>query len=319
MRRSSRNPFLVYSLGIVLLFMLLGLDILSAQSIFTSLYQAAEFAQPRYHTLSEGISIALVGILLIYISIYRISDKFILLSKSATALAIPLLMVGCVSLGVQVSLPHLIGILLLLLNLSSFCSSYQQEDCPHLYLRIGLSLFGLCFTNSLFLVYLPLFIYSSYVQKSNSLRNILAFLIGLIAPASIICSYLLYEYSPTGIIPILEQYIQPISDPSPINLSSSLHWGIMVITFLGLLALFSYGSGGHTESIRQRAQGAMLVAWAVYSLIVLVLYPSPTMLLLPLMSLSVIGARGLDLLPQKALRLSLTLLGVLSILGTLLI
>ncbi len=319
MRRSSRNPFLVYSLGIVLLLMLLGLDILSAQSIFASLYQTAEFAQPRYHTLSEGISIALVGILLIYISVYRISESFILLTKSATALAIPLLIVGCVSLGVQLSLPHLIGILLLLLNLSTFCSSYQQEDCPHLYLRIGLSLFGLCFINSLFLLYLPLFIYSSYVQKSNSLRNVLALLIGLIAPASIICTYLLYEYSPTGIIPILEQYIQAISDPSPINLSSSLHWGIMVITFLGLLALLSYGSGGHTESIRQRAQGAMLVAWAVYSLIVLVLYPSPTMLLLPLMSLSVIGARGLDLLPQKALRLSLTLLGVFSMLGTLLI
>lgn len=319
MRRSSRNPFLVYSLGIVLLFMLLGLDILSAQSIFASLYQTAEFTQPRSHTLNEGISIALVGILLIYISIYRISDSFILLTKSATALAIPLLIAGCISLGVQLSLPNLIGILLLLLNLSTFYSSYQQEDCPHLYLRIGLSLFGLCLINSLFLLYLPLSLHSSYIQKSNSLRNILALLIGLIAPASIICTYLLYEYSPTGIIPILEQYIHPISTPNPINLTNPLHWGITLVAFLGLFALFSYGSGGYTESIRQRAQGAMLVTWAVYSLIALGLYPSPVMLLLPLMSLSIIGARGLDLLPQKALRLSIALLGILSILGTLLL
>lgn len=311
MKRSTHSPLRVYALGLLLITILLGLDILSVQGIFAYIYQISGVAQPSFHALSEGIGIALIGIVLIYISIYRISESFILVSKYATALAIPLFIAGIIALGVQLSLGTLASISLLLVGLSSFLSVYQQEHSPHIHLRIGLLLWSLCYISSIYLLLLPLWLYSSYVQKSNSLRNVLAMLTGLAAPSSIALAYGLYKYAPQGIIPACEHYLQPLRSPELIGLSTPSEWTIALVVFLGLATLLSYKSGRQTESVRQRAQGSMLVAWSFWGIVMLLLYPQREQFILVLIGISILGARGLNLLPSKGLRIALSIIALL--------
>lgn len=319
MRHSTRSPLLTYTLGGLLLILLLGIDMLSAQGLFVALYQTNNLSQPLQHALSSGIGIALVGICCIYIGIYRISESFMLISKYATALSIPLFLASLVSLGGVLSPETILAIILLLLSLSSFLSSYQQEEHPHLYLRIGLLLWGLCYISSLYILFIPLWLYSSYVQKSNSPRNILALLTGLLTPSSITLAYGLYKYNPSGLITTLKQYTVSLTRLSPISLSTPYEWGIVAIGALGFAILLSYNTGVQSESIRQRAQGGMLVVWSMYGLITLALYSQSPMLYLPLLSLSLLGARGLDLLKPKSLRIVLSLISIVFVLMSVLI
>lgn len=319
MRRTSNNPILTYGLGVCSWLLLLGLDVLSAQGLFAPIYTHYGLRAPHYHALIDGALLALIGALLYYIVCYHLSEAYMLVSKYALAISIPIFLGAVVALGCTLSYEVWGYVFLLLASIFTLYGTYQREYEPHAYLRLGLFFALMCYIDVSTLLLLPLWLYWSYVMMSISLRNILAFALGVIAPAVIYSLCLLYSSSLAGTLVAIEAYVAPLLNPRLLSQDWSFSWGLVPLMLLSLIASMSYSSGRHQESIRQRAQGSVLVASCLYGLVYIPLYGHAMVVLLPLMASSILGARGIDLLGLKPRRIVLALLFLLLSLLTLML
>lgn len=308
MRRTSNNPVLTYGLGLCSWLLLLGLDILSAQGLFAPIYEHFGLRAPHYHALIDEAWIVLVATTLYYIACYYLSETYMLVSKYAIAVAIPLSLGGIIALGRTFSYELWFYSFFLLGSLWALYDTYQREYTPHTYLRLGLLFAAMCYIDSRTLLLLPLWLYWSYAMVSISLRNILAFVLGIVAPAMVYALYLLYSSSIEGALVAVQDYITPLLSPQWLSLDWGYSWPLVPLMLFLLVAALSYSSGRYQESIRQRAQGSVLVASCLYGMLCIPLYGQAMLVLLPLMAGSILVGRGIDQLGLKPRRIVLALL-----------
>lgn len=319
-RGLKHNTLGIYLIGIGFVLLLLGIDYLATERLLIPLYSELGISPPKTHsllgsTVTAGFALIMAG----YVVFPRLSDIYMLLDKPATALAVSLCLSGLVALHYPLNLSIGLSLLLMLIAFGNLCASYQRSQEVHLYLRLGLILFVLSLLDVRMLLLLPLLLYSGAIVSSLGARAVGALLVGFLAPSLLFASYLLFILQWEGLCSILMLWLQPLLRVEFIGLRLRADWDILVLITLSLASAMSYTVGRSTESIRQRRQGGILVAWAVYSSALLLLYPTPLIATCSLIATAYLGARAISFLNTKSYNIALSIIAIALSLITVLI
>lgn len=308
---------LTYVWGVVWVMLLLAVDCLSSLVLSPISLGETTIVAPRVHSLSYGLVPWGLVFVVAFVGLSLVSSKFILIPKEANSLASTLLLSGFVALQYPVDWLVLLVVLLLLLSLAQFLSTYQREEAPHSYVHIGVMLSALSLIDVRMLLFVPLWCYTSYQMSSLSVRSMLAMAVGLLSPVLLFGAYLALEYRPWSVPTLVEAWFDPLLSPEPTFLQLGRYGDLFGLSLLSLVAGFTAESS--SISVRQRNQYALLSAWAVYGAIVLVLYPSVLTASLCLLSSSILGARAIHQLDDKPYKLCIAVLGLMLIITSVLV
>lgn len=290
----QRNPLHIYLLGILLLAILLGLNFFSPQEYF-ALPLGPYWGETRtvYRTFQDFFS--LTSLILAGYIFAKLCHYFLVLDLYSGAIAAVTFVTGSIALGIQIDWASVGALCAFIALLSLYWRSYQCELSTDIYLRIGLCMSALCAIEARTLYLLPLLFMSSYTMKSLSMKNSLAFFIGLITPvligipllALLIPSYDLLEFIRAWSTTLIE-----IAQPEGYL---SQHIEILILAGFALIACLTAGLDKYTESVRWRANAALLITWTLYTLPIILLFPSSLVMLATLLASSALGSRAIGL------------------------
>lgn len=321
MRRGEQHSLSkMLSWGFVLLGLLLVLDILSTKGFSSSLYQYWGLEQPERHSLELSNSSVLLCLTVIaYFGINRICDAFIIVNKPSSILASILLIASFIALPFSWSWDTCCVLLILLLILSCLYNIYQEEERTDTYLNIGLLSALLCTLDIQMLYLLPLWLVSGYILDNIGFKVGWAMLTGLVVYSLVYMTCLTAYYSFEHLLPLIETKLNPLSSYHIYLKEPAQHRHLLLYSLLSIVGVLSLRNGRYSESIKQRRQGAVLGLCSIYGIILLSIFSSANIILLVLLTSSIIGARGLQLLRGSVYHIGLILISTIFVLTTILI
>lgn len=301
------SPITIYSLGLLGVLFFWGIEFIFAQSSSTAYAFLSQSYPGAGFSLSTTLSI-FVGLILSYVLIYVTSIRYMLISKYATALSIPIYLTGFALLGIFGSVATWIISNLLILALYTIYGTYQEHNAYNSYTILGLIALALTILDPVLILVLPLFLISGAMLQSSSVRSMLAILIGFIVPLGLISTYLVVKCGLGNSWSLVTVYAQRIA-----NLSLNIQElnqvpALLSLVSLSLIALLGVNMGDSQESVRQRLQLRVIILWIVYGGVPMLLYRDVFVAPIMLLATSILGGRAIALCEGKVHKTVLTLL-----------
>lgn len=301
------SPITIYSLGLLGVLLFFGIELTLGQSTLSA-YQFFSLSQRGASlSLSPALS-TVIGLLLSYILIYVTSIKYMLVSKYAIALAIPLYLTCFALLGIFGTITTWISSTLLILALYTLYGTYQDHNAYNSYTLLGLIIFALAVLNPVLILAFPLFLISGVILQSSSPRSTLALLIGAMVPVGLISTYLIVKCGLSNSWSLVIVHARSLAN-LPLNIEEFAKVpALLSLTALSLPAVFALNTGNGQESVRQRLQLRVLTLWLIYGTFIALLYRDIYTTPIMLLSASILGGRAIALCEGKVHKTSLIVL-----------
>lgn len=296
----------VYLIGLAVIVILCGVRLVASLGLCSEVYEAIGWRAPEIQfPLETSSTLSYLGLIVVTLSQSRLCEHFNLMDRYSSAVSMMAFLLGGVAWSWHSNPSDWVIAWGMVTLIVLFYKSYQSDDTPIVYLLIGLIAFGLVIYDVRAVWLFLLWGYSCYAMDSVSGKHALAFMLG--GGSLVLITLPLFLLSAQDIYTDLVEWIAPLKPKLVVQYSKLTYVQSIILGLLTVGNMLLQQITISSRSVRLKRYLKMLSIWAVYLILMLLLYPDFAVWPVVLYALTILEVRRVLSLSQSAKYSSLSI------------